>query len=94
MKDMTLQITDHEKVMNIVVETDNYKKVVKINYDDILVYNLDKEPKAELLARRKQVEEDFHNILVALQGDIEKIEDLVPIKIKAAFVKEYMEGEE
>jgi hypothetical protein len=94
MKDMTLQITDHDKVMNIVVETDNYKKVIKIRYDDIMIYTLDKEPKPELLARRKQVEQEFHNILVALQGDIEKIEDLVPIKIKAAFVKEYMEGEE
>ena len=94
MKDMTLQITDYDKVMNMVVETDNYKKVVKIRCDDIMIYTLDKEPKPELLARRKQIELDFHNILESLQGDLEKIESLVPIKIKAAFVKEYMEGEE
>jgi len=92
MKDMTLQITDYDKVMNMVVETDNYKKVVKIRCDDIMIYTLDKEPKPELLARRKQIELDFHNILESLQGDLEKIESLVPIKIKAAFVKE--EGEE
>jgi hypothetical protein len=78
--------------MSIVLENNNYKKVIKVSNDDCKIFTLDKEPRAELLARRKAVEEEFKNIAIGL--DLDSVLGLVPIKIKASFIKDYKAGGE
>jgi len=92
MKDTKLEISDHDDCMNIVVKTLQYKKVITITTNDIRIYNnADKDP-----ADKAIVDDEFHRIVESLrtQGDLDCIEDIIPTKIKKAFIKDYGEEDE
>lgn len=92
MKDTKLEISDHDNNMNIVVKTLQYKKVITITPGDIRIYNnADKDP-----ADKALVDDEFHRIIESLrtQGDLDCIEDIIPTRIKKAFIKDYAVDED
>lgn len=92
MNDIKLEISDHDDIMNIVVKTPNYKKVITITKMDIRIYNNE----AKEAADKARVDDEFHRIVDALkhQGSLDVIEDIIPTKIKKEFIKDYGEEDE